>query len=85
MSLAEQRRIAELQVRVGFLESEVEHWRDRALRAEQVGTVVPLRRIDPMEPISTADDDRNAIAKLRVPTYRPGRNLILDPIRDDEQ
>lgn len=33
---------------------------------------------------STGDDDRNAIAKLKVPTYQPSRNLILDPIREDE-
>lgn len=34
--------------------------------------------------VSTSEDDRNAVAKLKLPTYQPGRNLILDPIKDDE-
>lgn len=79
MSQAEQRRIADLQARIISLETEVEHWRDRALRAERASNVVPLRTTRPMEPVSAADMDQRAISKLDIPVHDPHRNLILDP------
>lgn len=80
MSQAELRRIAEMQVRVGRLEAEVEYWRDRAVRAEQRGNVIPMPRVRPLEPISVGDGDARAISKLNIPVYDPNRNLILDPL-----
>lgn len=68
MSQAEQRRIADLQARIISLETEVEHWRDRALRTMR-----------PMEPVSVADMNQRAISKLDIPVHDPHRNLILDP------
>lgn len=78
MSQAEQRRIAELQGRIASLESEVEHWRNRAM---QVGAnVIPMPRVRPLEPVSATSEDARAISKLNIPTFDPNRNLILDPI-----
>lgn len=76
MSQLEQRRIAELQARIVSLESEVEHWRNQALR----GNVIPMPRVRPLEPVSATSEDARAISKLNIPTFDPNRNLILDPI-----
>lgn len=44
--------------------------------------IIGLRR--PVEAVSTADDDTQAISKLDIPVFDPNRNLILDPIEPQD-
>lgn len=79
MSQAEQRRIAELQARIVSLESEVEHWRNRAM---QVGAnVIPLPTAAGLKATPVTRPAAVSISQLNIPVYDPNRNLILDPIK----
>lgn len=64
-----ERRVAELEMEIASL---------RRLTGNVVALRAPL--IAPLVSQSMADDDRTAISRLRIPTYDPRRNLILDPI-----
>ena len=84
VSQADQRRIAELLVRIATLENEVEHWRNQVLQVEPAVNVVPLvpvRRSAARLPVTMAEGEAGAISKLNLPVFDPNRNLILDPIQ----